>query len=112
VNYEDGGGFPALIAALSTDRRDRLDLLRLLIRLGAELNRRGVNDWTPLHYAASSRDLQALRLLLESGADPTLRTRIDDFTTALEDAEAAGFAEGALLLRQAMAPGSGGMHGN
>jgi hypothetical protein len=49
---------------------------------------------------------------VESGADPTLRTRIDDFTTALEDAEAAGFAEGALLLRQAMAPGSGGMHGN
>jgi ankyrin repeat protein len=112
VNYEDGGGFPALIAALSTDRRDRLDLLRLLIRHGAELNRRGVNDWTPLHYAASSRDLDGLRLLVEMGADPTLRTRIDDFTTALEDAEAAGFAEGALLLRQAMAPGSGGMHGD
>lgn len=104
VNYEDDGGFPALIAALSTDRHgrgDRLDVLRLLIRHGADLNGRGLNDWTPLHYATSTRDLEALRLLLASGADPTLRTRIDDCATALEEAEAAGFTECAAVLRQA-----------
>jgi ankyrin repeat protein len=84
VNYEDAGGFPALIAALSTDRHgrgDQLDVLKLLIRRGADLNWRGLNDWTPLHYATWSRDLQALRLLLDAGADPTMRTRIDDLTT-------------------------------
>ena len=105
VNYEDDAGFPALIAALSTDRHgrgDRLDVLRLLLRHGADMTR-GLNDWTPLHYAANLRDLDALRLLLDAGADPTVRTRIDDLTTPLEEAEAAGFAEGAALLRQATA---------
>ena len=104
VNYEDHAGFPALIAALSTDRHgrgDRLEVLKLLLRHGAQMTR-GLNDWTPLHYAASTRDLEALRLLLEAGADPTIRTRIDDLSTPLEEAEAAGFAEGAALLRQAM----------
>src|SRR5680860_224550 len=55
VNYEDHAGFPALIAALSTDRHgrgDRLDVLKLLLRHGAEMTR-GLNDWTPLHYAAN-----------------------------------------------------------
>ena len=104
VNYVDHAGFPALIAALSTDRHgrgDRLEVLKLLLRHGAQMTR-GLNDWTPLHYAASTRDLEALRLLLEAGADPTIRTRIDDLSTPLEEAEAAGFAEGAALLRQAM----------
>lgn len=49
-----------------------------------------------------------MRLLLEAGADPTVRTRIDDFTTPLEEAEAIGFIEGAALLRQSMA----GAHGD
>jgi uncharacterized protein len=111
VDYDDDGGFPSLIATLSTDRHgrvDRLDVLRLLIRHGADLDQRGINDWTPLHYAANLRDLDALRLLLASGADPTVRTRIDNLTTPLEEAEAAGFAEGAALLRQAMSD----RHGN
>ena len=106
VNYDDNAGFPSLIAALSTDRHgrgDKLDVLRLLIRHGADLDQRGHNDWTPLHYAASLRDLDALRLLLDSGADPTLRTRIDECATAREEAEAAGSAEVAALLREAEA---------
>lgn len=83
VNCQDDAGFPALIAALSTDRHgrdDRLDVLKLLLRNGAEMTR-GLKDWTPLHYAASTRDLEALRLLLEAGADPTVCTRIEDLTT-------------------------------
>jgi ankyrin repeat protein len=105
VNYDDGAGFPSLIAALSTDRHgrnDRLDVVKLLIRHGADLNQRGLNDWTPLHYATSLRDLEAIRVLLDAGADPTLRTRIDEGSTPLEDAEAAGFSEAAALLRSAM----------
>lgn len=103
VEYDDHGGFPALIAALSTGRSDRLELLRLLIAKGADLNQRGLNDWTPLHHAVSLRDGAAIAILLEAGADPKLRTRIDECSTALEDAEAAGFAEGAALLRVAIA---------
>jgi uncharacterized protein len=112
VNYEDEAGFPALIAALSTDRVDRLQLVEILIQHGADLHRRGVNDWTPLHYAVSRSDLDAIRLLLESGADPTLRTRIDDFTSPLEEAEAAGLDECASVLREAMAKPQDGRRGD
>ena len=96
----DDAGFPALIAALSTSRPDRLDIVRLLIERGSDLNQRGVNDWTPLHYAVSLRDAEAVRLLVEAGADPSLRTRIDDHSTPLEDAERMGFSEGVELLSE------------
>jgi ankyrin repeat protein len=101
VNYQDHAGFPSLIATLSTVRADMYDLLELLIHNGADTQQRGINDWTPLHFAARACDLEAIRLLLASGADPTLRSRIDDCATPLEEAEAVGFTEGALLLRNA-----------
>ncbi|TGW05531.1 ankyrin repeat domain-containing protein, partial [Mesorhizobium sp. M2D.F.Ca.ET.145.01.1.1] len=49
------------------------------------------------------RSVEAIRLLLAAGADPTLETRIDDYTTALEEADKAGFEAGASLLRDATA---------
>ena len=101
-NYADAGGFPSIIAALSTSRGDRIAIVRLLLERGADPNGRGVNDWTPLHYAAGQRDADAMRLLLASGADPFLRTRIDDHASALEEAERAGYVEGAALLRAVM----------
>jgi ankyrin repeat protein len=111
-NYEDDGGFPSIIAALSTDRKDKLEIIQVLINHGADTNRRGVNDWTPLHYAASIRDLNAISLLLASRADPCLRTRIDDCATALEEAEEVGFGPGAALLQKAMIHHIGGSRGN
>ena len=101
VDYEDDAGFPSFIAALSTKRADKLEILELLIRHGADLHQRGINDWTPLHYAASTHNLDTIRLLLASGADPMIRTRIDNLATPREEAEAAGHLEGASLLRQA-----------
>ncbi|MDX8480962.1 ankyrin repeat domain-containing protein [Mesorhizobium sp. VK24D] len=101
-NYEDHAGFPSIIAALSTERPDRLEIVRILVEHGADPNMRGVNDWTPLHYAVSRRDAEAVRLLLASGGDPSLRTSIDDYETALEGAEQAGFEAGASLLLDAL----------
>jgi ankyrin repeat protein len=101
VNYPDGAGFPCLIAALSSDRPNRLAVLTLLLDNGADVGQHGVNDWTPLHYAVVQRDLPAVELLLEYGADPSVRTRVDDRTTPLEDADATGFAEAAALMRRA-----------
>lgn len=107
-NYEDDAGFPALIAALSASRSDRHEIVALLLREGADPNRqRGINDWTPLHYSVAVRDALSIRMLLEAGADPHLRTRIDDCATALEEAELANFEAGASLLRQAVAAGCG-----
>ena len=102
-NYEDPAGFPALHAALSTERPDRHDILRLLLRHGADPGQRGINDGTPLHHAVWRRDPEAVAILLAHGAAPGAWTRIDDLSTPLEDAERSGFAAGAALLREAAA---------
>ena len=68
-NYGDHAGFPALIAALSSDRADRYELLELLLSFGADPGQRGLNDWTPLHYAAAHDDVEGIKLLLARGAD-------------------------------------------
>lgn len=98
-NYEDHAGFPSLIAALSTERLDRLELLEQLLSFGASLAQRGVNDYTPLHYAASLDDPQSLELLLVHGADRHARTTIDDLETPLELAERYGKTRAAKILR-------------
>ena len=102
-NYPDPAGFPPLIAALSARRSGRNDIVRLLLERGADVGQRGINDWTPLHWAVVERNLEAVRLLLAHGADPDARTRIDDCTSPLEDAEAAGFSEAVELMRGAHA---------
>jgi len=100
-NPEDHSGFPPLIAALSCSRSqpgspardDVLDILKLLLQFGADPNQRGINDYTPLHMAVSEHNLPAVELLLEAGADPRLRTRIDDYETPREIAEQAGLTK-------------------
>ena len=105
-NPTDHIGFPPLIAALSCSRSqpgspgraDVVDIIKLLLRFGADPNQRGINDYTPLHMAVAERNLAAVRLLLESGADPECRTRIDDYETPLEMATNAGLIEIAAVL--------------
>lgn len=111
-------GFPPLIAALScaapggcavgeaphldadgvSRRRDVDDILRLLLRFGADPNQRGINDYTPLHMAVGQRNALAVQILLDGGADPDLRTRIDDCDTPLEMAQSAGSTDIAAVL--------------
>src|SRR4051812_20999515 len=100
-NYPDPAGFPPLIAAVSACRPHREEILKLLLENGADTAQRGINDWTPLHFAVAKRDIGAVRLLLAYGADPDLKTCIDDYTSALQDAEAAGFTEAVALMRAA-----------
>ena len=107
-NYEDPAGFPALIAAVSTDRPDKHELVEILLKAGADIQRRGVNDYTPLHYAAARDDARLVKLLLDHGADSAARTNIDDYATALEEAERAGAANAARVLRELMPAARGG----
>lgn len=99
-NYPDSGGFPSLFAALDSNQADRGDRLTLLLNYGADIQQRGINDYTPLHYAATHNDGEAVSLLLARGADPTERTRIDHYATALEEAEYFGHRIGAEALRR------------
>jgi hypothetical protein len=99
-------GFPPLIAALSTARdvpgatrrTDVDDVIRLLLSFGADPNQRGINDYTPLHTAVAFENALAVQILLDGGADPELRTRIDACETPLEMANAAGLTEIAAIL--------------
>lgn len=101
-NYGDHAGFPSLIAALScSDRPDRYQILELLLAFGADIQQRGHNDYTPLHYAADLQDIRAMELLLAHGADLNARTRIDDYATALEEMEILGREQSAAFLRKA-----------
>lgn len=98
---DDHAGFPPLIAALTTTRDDRDALIELLLAAGADIQRRGINGWTPLHWAAANDDVPGVRLLLAHGADPAARTGIDDDNTPLQEAEALGRAAAAEALRGA-----------
>jgi ankyrin repeat protein len=40
--------------------------------------------------AAAKNDVAAVKLLLQYGADPTAKTRIDDYATPLEEARTLG----------------------
>jgi ankyrin repeat protein len=86
-------GFPTLVDVIHHRRADRPELrrwhdahevLRLLLDAGADVHARGLNDWTALHFACSNDDGVAVAMLLDAGADPGARTRIDDFETPLD----------------------------
>jgi ankyrin repeat protein len=105
-NPADHAGFPPLIAALSCSRSwpgspgrpDVLKILKLLLAFKSDPNQRGINDYTPLHMAVSEHNLRAVEILLQAGADPRLRTRIDSCETPQEMAEEARLPEIAELL--------------
>jgi ankyrin repeat protein len=105
-NPSDHAGFPPLIAALSCSRpqpgspgrADLIEIIELLLSFGADPDQRGINDYTPLHMAVSERNALAVESLLKNGADPRLRTRIDECETPREMAEKAGLRNIATLL--------------
>lgn len=74
------------------------DSMRALIAAGADVNLKGLNDWTPLHLAVARGDIVALKILLDAGADPNIRTTIDDYDTPLEYAQTLGFKQAVDLL--------------
>ncbi len=105
-NPTDHAGFPPLIAALacsrsrpgSSGRSDVLDIVNLLLEFKADPNQRGINDYTPLHMAVAEGNVPAVELLLASGADPLVRTRIDHCETPREMAKRAGLMDIVRLL--------------
>jgi ankyrin repeat protein len=107
-NASADDGFPPLIAALSctrgahgsSSRTDVDDIIRLLLSFGADVNQRGINDYTPLHMAVAERNTLAVLRLLEHGADTDLRTCIDERETPLEMARSAALTDIAALLER------------
>lgn len=71
LDVRDPYGQTPLIYAISANRP--LDVIRTLIRAGANVNARTLANWTPLMYAArDSITNETISLLIEMGADATV----------------------------------------
>lgn len=93
-NYETWDGFPALYSAVDRDTcPDQHEIIQLLAAAGVDLHTRGINDWTPLHLAAVNGRKDLVELLVELGADLTVRTRIDDYATPAEEVRLLGIED-------------------
>ena len=90
TRYSTAGGYTAIHSAIERERPDKTKIIKLLVEKGADINARGFNDWTPLHKAAASDNIELVKLLVKLGADITVRTRIDDYATPAEEARNLG----------------------
>ena len=67
------GGMPP-VSALEVAVRGRHDaVVGVMAKHGVDLNAQNEDGWTPLHHAADEGSVSAAQLLLEAGADSTLR---------------------------------------
>ena len=70
VDEDDDDGPTRTISGAA--RTEAVDMVRLLIECGANVNARDAHQRTPLHLAVGPGDAEMTELLLKHGADPTL----------------------------------------
>jgi uncharacterized protein len=78
-----------------------VEVCRLLLAAGADVNATQRGGYTPLHEAAQHGDDEMVELFLSAGADPTIA--VEGGGTAADLAEAAGHADVARRLREVAA---------
>lgn len=98
LRFRDAEGYTPLHSAIERSGEDRLAVIELLLRGGADPDRRGVNGYTAAHQAAVRDDVPTLQLLARYGADFDLRTVIDGDTTPLEEAHYFGRLDAVAFL--------------
>jgi Ankyrin repeats (3 copies)/Ankyrin repeat len=72
INAPGANGFPPLVYLARADKGARQAALNLLLARGADVNVRGPQGRTALHYAAAAGNAAAVRTLLAHGADQAL----------------------------------------
>ena len=82
-----------------------VEVCRLLIAAGADVDAKQRHGFTPLHAAAQHGDVELVELLLSAGADPSITK--DDGGTPADTAEAEGHVDVARRLREVAAARSG-----
>lgn len=90
LKFKDRDGYTILHSAIDNGGAESIEKIRMLIAAGADLNAHGIEDWTPLHMAVARGRLDLVEILLEAGADRSIRTRIDSYQTPEEMAGRAG----------------------
>lgn len=99
INLKSDANEAPIQACIDRKGIDRYEILQDLIIGGADIELRGANDWTPLHWAAARNDFRAVEQLLKAGADITARTHMDLHATPEEEALALGCTEAAEVLK-------------
>jgi ankyrin repeat protein len=105
LHFIDNEGYSVLHSCIERDNADKYEILQLLIdggadvNVGNELESMAINSWTPLHLAAARNDLDAIKILLENGADSSLKTIIDNYCNAEQEATILGQNETADFIR-------------
>ena len=79
-------------------RFGHLEVSRVLLDHGANVNARQQNHWTPIHLSASNGHLEIVKLLLERGAD--VHALNDEGETPYQVSLRRGYREIADLLRE------------
>jgi ankyrin repeat protein len=78
-----------------------IEVCRMLLAAGADVDARQHGGFTPLHEAAQHGDVEMAELFLSAGADPSLRA--DDGATPAEIAARAGHVDLADRIREVAA---------
>ena len=105
LHHKSPGGWFALHNCIDRKLPDKYEVMQLLINSGADINvgtelkAMALNGWSPLHMAAARNDLEAIKALLDNGADTTLKTIIDDCCTAEQEAVRMNNSKAAELIR-------------
>lgn len=74
------------VTALTQSALDgRIESVKFLVELGADVNKKDRFGWAPLHYAASEGYQDICRYLLKHGADSSLRTKQGESAAELAD---------------------------
>jgi ankyrin repeat protein len=76
------------VTALTQSALDgRLESVKLLVELGADVNKKDRFGWTPLHYAVSEGYEHICRYLLHHGANARIENSDGEFPVELADEE-------------------------
>ncbi|MCY4094723.1 MAG: ankyrin repeat domain-containing protein [Gammaproteobacteria bacterium] len=96
-NQRPNGDLTPLLYVCRADKGTRLDKLKLLLELGADVSATSDNGRTALHYATMSGNFEACKLLLDARVDPQMSG--PNVPPAADLAEQRGFSEIAALIR-------------
>ena len=81
---------PGLLYQAICDFGDAPEAIKWLLNHGAKKDKRGPNDWTPLHYACRSGYFNTVSMLVTNGSDVNAQTCCDGGWTPLMEACASG----------------------
>ena len=84
--------------------RDKPQAVAALLEAGADVNRQGLNGYSPLHGGVLGDRIEIVRMLLAAGADPTLPDRKGETpldVARMRNPEIAELLEQALPAKQA-----------